>query len=106
MTVETPPPPEHLSERSCQLWEDVAGRRVNSPEQYVLLRVALEALDEADECRRIIAEDGLVLTTLGSGTKHKHPLLDAGRSARAAFTKTWALLNLTFTPMDFGGMDR
>jgi phage terminase small subunit len=90
--------PDHLSPRAKELWGQLVPRRCGSPEQKVLLQAALEALDRSDQAGRILAAEGLTIKTLGSGTVHAHPCIQIEKESRAAFVKTWNLLNLQWTP--------
>lgn len=94
--------PEGLSNRSKELWHDVVPRRCSHPEQLALLRVALVSLDRADEAAATLAEEGITLRTLGSGTVHAHPAVAIEKEARAAFAKMWAALNLNWIPSGCG----
>jgi P27 family predicted phage terminase small subunit len=91
-------PPVHLSERSQALWRDVVPRRCDHPEQLTLLTIALESLDQADECQTVLRRDGMTVKTLTTGTVHKHPLVDVAARARSDFQRAWAALNLTWVP--------
>jgi hypothetical protein len=97
-------PPEHLSERSRELWRHLVGRRVKSPERLVLLRMALEVLDEADSAREALAAGELLEKAEGSKMAHANPLLAVERQARAQFAKLWKTLALDFdSGLDGGG---
>jgi len=89
-----PDPPEHLSDRSRDLWQTLGPVQASSVERRTLLQTALEALDRADEARRMIQADGLTVTTPGSGALHVHPCLRIERESRMLFAKIWALLGL------------
>jgi len=91
-------PPKHLSDRVKELWGQVVPRRCKHPEELALLQSALESLDRADQAAAILAKDGLVTVTAGSGTKHRHPMIDVEKEARAAFVKAWQMLNLQWVP--------
>lgn len=84
----TPEPPEHLSDRSKQIWSDVTYR-ARSPGRFVLLQTALEALDRADEARAQVDKEGLTTTTKTTGAVHIHPLLKVERDNRALFARIW-----------------
>jgi phage terminase small subunit len=89
-------PPAHLSERSRALWAELVPRRCASPERVTLLQSALEALDTADEARRLIAAEGLVHKTARTGAIHLHPAARLEADARRQFAKLWASLRLGF----------
>lgn len=90
----TPEPPENLSERSRKLWHQIVPERKPSPGWLVLLEEALRALDRADECRRIIADEGLTTKTEATGAVHVHPLAKLERESRAQFMSAWKKLGL------------
>ena len=91
------PPPE-LSAKSKALWRAVVPRRVRAPEGLILLQLALQQLDIADEASDTIRREGATTKTLGSGVVHKHPAADVAKSARGEFFKLWEKLRLTWTP--------
>lgn len=87
-------PPQHLSERAVTLWHQVVPRRARSPERLALLIAALEALDRADEARKLIQQQGMV-TAEGKGKmQHVNPLVKIERDNRGLFAKLWTQLNL------------
>jgi len=94
-----PQPVDDLSEDAKLLWYEIVGRRANSPERLVLLEVALFSLDRSEECRRIIAEEGLTKTTEATGAHHAHPLLRIEKDSRAQFLTAWSHLQLDFDPL-------
>jgi hypothetical protein len=89
-----PLPPEHLSERSKRLWEELVGNRIKSPGRITMFQEALEALDLADQARQARIKEGLVTITKRSGVSHTNPLLKIERENRQLFTKIWTTLNL------------
>ncbi|MBM3724390.1 MAG: hypothetical protein FJW40_03045 [Acidobacteria bacterium] len=91
---EPPEPPEHLSERSRDLWRKLAPTSAKSLERRTLFQAALEALDRADEARRLIQAEGLISRTASSGAVHVHPAVKIEREARAQFVRIWELLGL------------
>ena len=91
------PPPE-LSAKSKALWLAVVPRRIRSPEMLVLLRLALESLDVADEAAEKIRREGATVKNLASGVIHQHPAVNTAKSARAEFVKIWRCLHLDWTP--------
>jgi phage terminase small subunit len=94
-----PAPPRHLSRRSRALWRSLIPRRAVSPERITLIEHALELLDTADQCRRIIKSQGRTFKTARSNVRHLHPLVLVEQRARAAFVKTWRALHLDFCPV-------
>ena len=94
--IEIPEPPDHLSERSKQLWRDLVPKRAKSPGRLALLQTALEALDRADEARELISTEGLTTVTETTGAVHLNPLVKLERESRQAFMKAWGLLHFDF----------
>src|SRR5437870_2810460 len=93
-----PPAPDHLSERSKNLWAELGAREAKSLERQTLFQAALESLDRADMARRLILSEGLVSKTPATGVFHVNPLLKVERDARAQFVKIWDLLGFRFNP--------
>ncbi|MDY6793694.1 MAG: hypothetical protein SWK76_00205 [Actinomycetota bacterium] len=89
-----PEPPEHLSERSKDLWRQVIPSRALSPGRLILIEEALSALDRADECRGAISGEGLTTRTETTGAIHLHPLAKLERESRAQFIRAWTALGL------------
>jgi hypothetical protein len=54
--------PEHLSEASKRLWDELHRSFLLEATEAELLRVGLEALDRCEEARVAIAADGLFTT--------------------------------------------
>jgi hypothetical protein len=91
-------PPAHLGEDGRQLWLDIQqSYQIDDPGGLVLLRVACEALDRAERCRRLIDEQGEMLTI--RGIPRAHPALAAERDARAAIVRAIRNLNLDLEPL-------
>jgi hypothetical protein len=91
-----PAPPEHLSERSKALWNDIGPQKIHSLGRQVFFQTALEALDRAEEARVIIQAEGLVSVTASTKAVHVHPAAKIERENRALFAKLWADLYLKF----------
>jgi hypothetical protein len=90
--------PPHLSADGRQLWIDIqSAYQIDDPGGLVLLRVAAEALDRAERCRRLIDEQGEMLTV--RGMPRAHPALAAERDARAAIVRAIRNLNLDLEPL-------
>lgn len=64
----------------------------------MLLQVALEALDRADQARAIVDREGLTTTTETTGAVHVHPALKIEKDARADFMRAWDKLFLHWDP--------
>ncbi len=89
-------PPEHLSEKSKDLWERYVGNEINAPARIALFLGGLEALDQADEARVLIKEQGLVHVTEKTGAVHINPLTKLEKEARAYVLRVFKTLNLTW----------
>ncbi|MCC6486390.1 MAG: hypothetical protein IT364_02740 [Candidatus Hydrogenedentes bacterium] len=98
-----PDPPDHLSERSKDLWRKVGPDEAKSIERRTLFQAGLEALDRADEARRIIQAEGMISKTTTTGAVHVHPALKIEREARAQFVRIWEVLNLRWNSQIDGG---
>jgi len=92
--ITIPDPPEHLSERSKDLWRQIVPSRALSPGRLALMGEALTALDRVAECREAISRDGLTTKTETTGTVHLHPLAKLERESRAQFIRAWTALSL------------
>jgi P27 family predicted phage terminase small subunit len=93
-----PSPPSHFSERAVQLWREVGPHAAKTPERQALFQSALEALDTADEARRLVRADGLIVTTARSGVRHVNPAVKVEKEARTQFIKFWKELGLSKVP--------
>jgi len=91
-----PAPPEHLSERSRVLWAELGPIGARSLGRQTIFQSALEALDSADEARRIVREAGLFFVTKTTGAVHVHPAVKVEREARLQFARLWSSLSLQF----------
>ncbi len=89
-----PEPPEHLSERSKDLWRRLVLRRGGSIGRRVMFQAALEALDRAEQARAMVAQDGLTKTTPATGAIHLHPAVKVELEARRQFTALWSEMGL------------
>lgn len=96
-------PPEHLSERSKQLWRDLVPKRAKSPGRLALLQAGLEALDRADEARELLSAEGLTTVTETTGAVHLNPLVKLERESREQFMKAWRQLNFDWDNKIDGG---
>jgi phage terminase small subunit len=94
-----PTPPEHLSDRAKTLWHAVlAKKKAVSEGRLAMIQAALEALDRADQCRALIAEQGLTTVTKTTGAVHVNPLTKIERESRAMFLASWRIAGLSFDP--------
>jgi phage terminase small subunit len=100
-----PDPPEDLSAESKDLWTRLVPTAARSVQRRTLLAQGLRALDRADQARREVATQGLLVTTARSGVAHVNPLLKVESQARLEFLKVWRALNLTWSAQVDGRVD-
>ncbi len=93
-TRRSPGPPPHLSARSKALWSEIVPRRARSPERLALLQAGLEALDRVDDCRAVLAKEGLTFKTKTTDALHCHPLVKVEKEQRQLFIRCWDALSL------------
>ena len=89
--------PEGLSKRSAALWEEVCAEWDLRRNHYVLLEVALRALDRMDQARAEIKKRGLLVTTR-SGYTRANPAIMVERDARNGFLNSWKSLGFDLEP--------
>jgi len=89
-----PEPPEHLSGKAKEIYNFYTGKSVRAPGQIALLVRGLELMDTADECARIVQEEGLTVTSKRSKLTRQHPLLNTQREATGQMMKIFKLLNM------------
>ena len=89
-----PDPPEHLSEKTKELYNFYVGLTIRAPGQIAMMVKGLEALDQADECGAIIRKEGISQKSDRSGLTRQHPLLNTQKECSAAFLKIWKALQL------------
>lgn len=90
---EPPAPPEHLSERSKNLWREVCVRYVLGTDGEVLLRAGLEQLDFHDEAVEILRREGL--TIRGKAGSRPHPAVSIARQTLTSCRACFRQLGLT-----------
>lgn len=86
--------PEHLSERAAKLWQQYAETIVKSPGGIAMLQTGLEALDRAEQARKLIEIEGMITKTGKSGVSHVHPAISIEKDARSLSLKTFKALNI------------
>lgn len=86
--------PEHLSERSKQLYDFNVGKGIRAPGQEALLVGALECLDLADKSLQTIIEDGLAPKSERSKIRRAHPCFRTYIEAQAQYLKIFKMLDL------------
>lgn len=77
------PAPENLSESSQAIWGDVVADYEMSSVELARLKLGLEALDRAQEARRVLDRDGLMVVDR-YGAPKLHPLTVVEKDARNA----------------------
>jgi phage terminase small subunit len=84
-----PRAPAGLSEASQRVWRQVHEQYdVSSAPSLELLESALRSRDRAEQARRVLDKDGLLI---GEGTR-PHPLIAVERDSRAAFVNVMRTL--------------
>jgi phage terminase small subunit len=86
------PPPDHLSERSKDLWSRLLPR-CKSLGRKTMLAEALAALDRLNEIRVALEKEGLTTKNEKTGMVHVNPLLKAEKDARTLFSRLWGQLS-------------
>jgi phage terminase small subunit len=87
--------PKHLSSRSKRIYKAVIDDYdlLNEPHALEVLRLALEALDRADEARAMVAQEGIVFRNR-FGELRPHPAVAIERDARLAAWRGFRELSL------------
>ncbi len=88
-----PTPPAYLTPASQSLWRSITGRYQLQDEHLAQLRLALQALDRADESRETLDREGLVVTG-ARGVPQRHPLVDVEAQSRSAALRAFRQLGL------------
>lgn len=89
------PAPDHLSERSKELWQRLLPR-CRSLGRRTMLAEALAALDRLDEIRAALAVEGLTSKNERTGMVHVNPLLKAEKDAQTLFARLWTFMGLQY----------
>jgi hypothetical protein len=74
-------PPAHLSPASKTLWAAILRDWTLSVAELAQLRMALEATDRADQARKAVEEEGMLIS--GRYGPKAHPGLSVERASRA-----------------------
>lgn len=90
-------PPKQLKATGRAFWKLVQETFAIADHQQPLVTVAAELLDRADECRRIIDDEGVTVVDRFGQTK-SHPLLPSERDARNAFLLACSRLGIDARP--------
>jgi phage terminase small subunit len=89
----TPDAPRHLGAESRALWRELHARYEFEPAEEKTLRLALEALDRANQARRALKRHGLVYLDR-FGAPHARPEVAIERDSRQAWVRLMAALEL------------
>jgi hypothetical protein len=86
-------PPRHLSVEARALWRELHARYEFEPAEEKTLRLALEALDRANQARRAIRRLGLTYEDR-FGAPHPRPEVVIERDSRQAWLRLMGALDL------------
>jgi len=78
--------PAHLSTLTKEWYAAVIEEYQLDPHHLKLLQAAAECWDEYQQCRELLARDGLVIST-GQGGMKPHPAATIARHARIGFAR-------------------
>ena len=92
-----PGPPRHLSQDARAWWRVVVARYELEEQHLRILQLAAEAWDRADQARKILAKEGVVVTDR-FGQRRKHPAVSIEEQARLAFVRLLRELDLEGEP--------
>ncbi len=90
--MKLPPAPADLSPEAQALWRATTRVYELRPDELTLLRLALEALDRANQARQRLAEEGILLE--GRYGPRVHPAIAIERSATLTFARLMRQLGL------------
>ena len=91
--AELPDPPAHLSAKSRKWWQSVSADFELTSTDYKVLTAAAEALDSAEDARKLIKKDGLTYVD-GNGAIKGHPAVIIARDSAGLFAKLVKMLRL------------
>jgi len=93
---DSPPllPPSNLSPQSQIIWHRVAKTRIKTASRLALFEQALYAIDRAEEARRQLENEPLVVGTNATGAKRLNPLAKLEVASRALVARIWQQLGL------------
>lgn len=92
-----PRAPRHLAAPTKKWWDSVVKDYELEPHHVRLLTLACEALDRAEQARKILAKEGPVVADR-FGTPRKHPAVSIEENARIAFARLVRELDLDGEP--------
>lgn len=96
-TENLPKPPKHLSPEARAWWAAVVGRFELAETDLHILRLAGEALDRAEQARRVLQQKGLTYVDPKRGPRMR-PEVVIQRDASALFARLVAQLGLDAEP--------
>jgi P27 family predicted phage terminase small subunit len=91
--VKAPAAPAHLSKEARSKWDRIVADWIVSAADLMILQGGLEAWDQHQECRRLVAEQGVTFTT-ETGMIRVNPAVKVGLDSFAAFRQSWRQLGL------------
>jgi P27 family predicted phage terminase small subunit len=91
------PPPDHLSASAKEWWQAIVSRYELQEHHLRLAQLMLEAWDQAQEAREMLAEEGLTVEGREGGTR-PHPAAAILRDARLAVARLCRELDLDTSP--------
>ena len=90
--------PKELSGAAKKIWTMLHEQFPLEEDHGVLLNVALQQWDRAQEARAMIEKEGAILT-LPNGYKQQHPAVKVEGQALGVFVKVWNMLGIDMTPV-------
>jgi phage terminase small subunit len=90
---DAPRPPSHLSAKAARLWASMHEAYELDPHEVETLRLALEALDRANQARRALREHGLTYSDRWS-QPHARPEVAIERDSRQSWLRLMGALSL------------
>ena len=95
-------PPADLQRTGRDLWGTVTHEyEFNDSGSLILLAEACRAIDRAEQCAKVIARDGPLITST-NGTIKEHPLLKVELLARSFATRTLIRIGIVDPPAKSG----
>ena len=93
-----PKPSAHLSRPAKRWWREVVERYTLEPHHLRLLTEAATAWDRAQQARRLLDDEGLVVQDR-FGQKKAHPAASIERDSRTLFARLLRELDLDGSPL-------
>lgn len=87
-----PAAPSHLSAKSRRLWRQIVRRYELAPQEEVILDAALSLLDQAEEARKRLQNEGFLVQ--GLHTVRIHPAVSVQRGSLLAAARLFHLLGV------------